>query len=940
MYPCKKTSFGQFLVICLILAAPFAFGQTKSFTVTPSTGSLAIYPGQQNIPISVTVNSGDNDSDNYTGSVVVTMTGLPSGVTVTPVTLTPGSTGTMYLSATTAAGQEGFAPPTEGPSVVTQMWIAWTAQASIVGAAGSTKVTVPFPVTISISNPSFVPTTVNLPIVDIDTANVPVTSKTTDVPGTITITSADGQKSYLPNSSDSDNTATFHVHGNSTSAMPKLAYNIKLNTSLDLLNTMGLSCGYVSKGKAACDKSKTYILLANYDDKTLLRDWSASALANAIPIGGDYLNSPADSPTPSGTSQLMPWAPHSLFVELYLNGVYEGNYQLIEKVNVDSHRININEMAETDTSGDALTGGYQLEIDQENGEDYMFTTPQGVVVGLNDPDYTPEVPEQTTYITNYVDTAENALFASNFTDPTLGWRAYFDEASAVNFYIVNDLMGNVDGGKFYSSDYFYKDINNPLLYMGPIWDFDISSGNVNYDPIQNPTIPWMQTQAIWYKQWFTDPGFKQDVINQWNTLKDNGVFTTWIASIQQEAQSLEQSQANNFNRWPMLGIYVWPNNEAAGSYDGEVNFLTTWLNLRIAYLDSVFNNKTQTSTTFSVSGSGLRSGSSATLTAQVTGAASPTGSISFLANGAPLGSATLSGTSASLTTSLLPAGSVNLIAVYSGDSHNALSASTSQAVTVAPALISTATSLATTSTGLNQTIPANFTLSVVGSSGATLPTGSFTITANGVSIGSTTVSNGTASFSSTLQPGTNSIQASYSGDSNYLASTSNSISLGVVAVPDFTITPATFYAGINKSISSKITLTLTPQYGFNQTVSLSCSGQPANVSCSLSPATVTVGSGPVTSTVGLSFSGQSNQSSLLSLPVWARFGGGLTLALLLWPFRRRRIRVLLAAVALFAAGLTMSACGSNVTMQNIPVTITASGGGITHTLDIKLSVTQ
>jgi hypothetical protein len=139
-----------------------------------------------------------------------------------------------------------------------------------------------------------------------------------------------------------------------------------------------------------------------------------------------------------------------------------------------------------------------------------------------------------------VDTAENALFSGNFTDPIQGWRAYFDEASAINFYIVNDVMGNVDGGALFSSVYLYKDKNNPLIYMGPIWDFDISAGNVNYQPIANPTAPWMQN-SLWYKQWFTDPGFKADVITQFNALKSNGVFNAWLTSITQEAATLEQS---------------------------------------------------------------------------------------------------------------------------------------------------------------------------------------------------------------------------------------------------------------------------------------------------------------------------------------------------------------------------------------------------------------
>ncbi|MFZ0663219.1 MAG: CotH kinase family protein, partial [Acidobacteriaceae bacterium] len=721
-----------------MLAAVSGYSQT--FTVSASPSSLTIYPGEQNVPVAVTVNSGDNDSDNYTGPVVVTMTGLPSGITVTPVTLTPGSSGTLTLNASPSAGQEQVPIHAASPST------AWTTTASLVGASGVVQVSSPFSLTVSISNPSFAPAQndINLPIVTIDTSNVPVTSKSTDVPGTITITSSDGQTSYLPNSSDTDNTATFQVHGNSTSQMPKLAYKVKLNTSLDLLNTMGVNCGYVtSSGKATCDKSKSYILLANYDDKTLLRDWAASALANDIPYGGDYLSeTPVPSgyagtiPTPSGTSALMPWAPHSMFVELYLNGVYEGNYQLIENKNVDSHRVNITEMTDSDTSGDALTGGYFLEIDQENGEDFMFETPQGVDIGLVDPDFSPEVPEQTGYITNYVDNAETALFSKDFTDPTLGWRAYFDEASAINFYIVNDVMGNADGGAFFSSDYLYKDQNNPFLYMGPVWDFDISSGNVNYAPIVNPTVPWMQTSAPWYTQWFKDPGFKADVIKQWNALKDNGVFTDWLASIEAQANALEQSQANNNGRWPMQGIEVWPNTEAAGSYDGEVSYLTSWLNLRIAYLDSVFNNKAATTTTLTAPGGTLRNGTQATFSAQVTEGSSPTGSVSFLANGILLGTAPLSGTSASLTTSELPVGNASLEAVYSGDDKNALSASNPQAATVAGPLIATATSLTAASSSFNSSTPTDFTVSVLGDSWAAIPTGAVTLMSGTTSLGS------------------------------------------------------------------------------------------------------------------------------------------------------------------------------------------------------------
>jgi hypothetical protein len=927
----KVAPWRGLLSIVALFFCPAAFGQ--SFTIAASPSALTIYPGQQNVPITVTVSNSD-----YSGPIVVTLSGLPSGITASPLTLTAGSSGTLNLSASVASGQEGF------PATAASMTTSWTAGVSVIGAAGSLQAASQLALTVSISNPSFAPapSAINLPIVTINTNGAPVVSKTIDVPGTITITSADGSTSYLPNSSDSDNTGTFHVHGNSTAAMPKLPYHISLNTSLDLLNTMGLSCPYVTSGKAkpACDKSKSYILLANYDDKTFLRDWSASALANAIPIGNGYLNSPADSPSPSGTSSLMPWAPHSLFVELYLNGVYEGNYQLIEEVKVDSHRVNITEMGDTDTVLPQLSGGYLLEIDAEKGEDFNFVTTQGVDIGLVDPDFSPEVPEQTDYIANYVDTAEAALFSGNFTDPVQGWRAYFDEASAVNFYIVNDLMGNVDGGDFYSSDYLYKDLNNPLLYMGPVWDFDVSSGNVNYSGIANPSAPWMQTYALWYAQWFKDPGFQADVATQWNMLKANGVFTTWLASIQQQANSLQQSQANNSGRWPMQGIEVWPNSEAVGSYNGEVDYLIGWLTLRMAYLDSVFNNRTSTTTALSMSAATIRYGSSITLSAQVSGGTNASGSVSFLANGVLLGTASLAGSTATYTTQSLPLGPSNVNAVYSGDTHNGLSSSATQPVTVQPALIPTVTSLASPSGTPNQATQTAFSVSVLSNSGSVAPTGILTLNSNGSALGSASLSSsGTATVNAILPVGTESLQVTYSGDANYQGSTSNVLALVVAAVPEFALAAATPNANANGARPATVMLTVTPQYGFNQSVSFACSDPSNQVQCTFSPATVTPSSGPVTTTASLVYSKNNTAKQSHGVSFGTRVGGGIALALLLWfPTRKRRIRSYFTLTALIVTSLALSSCSSSNPPAIVSVTISATGGSITQTTSISLTV--
>jgi hypothetical protein len=958
---------------CVLYAIGFfslisaSYGQT--FTVAAEPSSLTIYPGQQNVPVTITTSS-----STYSGPISVTLTGLPSGITVSLLTLTAGSSGTLELSASLSAGQEGFSATT------LPIPTSWTAPVTVVGAAGSAQATAQLSLTISISNASFAPAAadINLPIVNINTNGVGILSKTINVPGTITITSSDGQTSYLPNAGDSDNTATFHVHGHTTATMPKLPYNVKLHTSLDLLGTMGLPCPYVtSGGNSTCDKSKSYILLANYDDKTLLRDWSASALANAIPIGNGYLNSPSDSPTPSGTSTLMPWAPHSLFVELYVNGVYEGNYQLIEQVKVDSHRVNINELSATDTSPSEVTGGYLMEIDQREDEDYVFITPAGVPIGLEDPDFTPEVSEQTSYISNYVDAAEAALFSSNFTDPNLGWRAYFDEASAINFYIVNDVMGNLDGGDFQSSDYLYKDQNNPLIYMGPIWDFDVSSGNVNYAPIVNAIVPWMQTQAPWYVQWFKDPGFRADVVTQWNTLKQNGVFTAWLASIQQEAESLEQSQANNFGRWPMLGIKVWPNPETAGSYDGEVEYLTNWLNLRLGYLDSLFNTKARTSTKFGIAGGTLRNGSLVTLAAQVAGGSNPTGAVSFLSNGVILGAGSLdSSGAASLTTSNLPTGTDRLQAVYNGDNDNELSASTIHQVTVAPPLTGTGPVVSLSSYSLTFSAQMSGTSStaqiatLTNTGNASLTISSITASADFSQTNTcgTTVSAGAnCTISVTFNPAAGGTSTGTLSISDNASDSPQSVALSGTG-QDFTLAPpsgSSNSATVAPGQSATYTLSVGGEGRFNQSVGFTCTGAPSGATCTVSPSTMTPGSSATNVTVTVTTTAASVSAPRsrplppvppLSPGLRGLFMLALVLATMAWAIGRRNqpgVSRWQSTMVPLASGLlltlALAGCGGGGATSNpgtpagtytLTVTGTASSGSsaLSHSVTLTLTV--
>ena len=110
-----------------------------------------------------------------------------------------------------------------------------------------------------------------------------------------------------------------------------------------------------------------------------------------------------------------------------------------------------------------------------------------------------------------------------------------------------------------------------------------------------------------------------------------------------------------------------------------MDYLLNWLNLRIAYLDSLFNTKLATETTFKVA---AVVGGSARLEAQVKGGGTPTGTVTFLSNNLVVGAGSLSEGEAAAVCNLRT-GANNIVAVYNGDNKNALSTAAAQSVTVA-----------------------------------------------------------------------------------------------------------------------------------------------------------------------------------------------------------------------------------------------------------------
>ena len=155
--------------------------------------------------------------------------------------------------------------------------------------------------------------------------------------------------------------------------------------------------------------------------------------------------------------------------------------------------------------------------------------------------------------------------------------------------------------------------------------------------------------------------------------------------------------------------------------------------------------------------------------------------------------------------------------------------------------------------------------------------------------------------------------------------------------PSFNFTTSPASATISSSQSATFMLTVTPQNGFNQSVSFSCSGLPSGDSCSFSPSTVTPSGAAINSTMTISAASIAKDSRL---PLWEKESAGLALALLLWPFRRRKHWRRLAVMLLFLGGLTAVGCGGGTKPQNYNVSVTASGGGVSQTSSVSLTITR
>lgn len=357
------------------------------------------------------------------------------------------------------------------------------------------------------------------------------------------------------------------IRGSSSTQFPKKSYGIELQSEAGLDQALPL---------LGLPADSDWVLYAPYTDKSLIRDVLAYELSRRI---GRY-------------------APRTRFVELFLNRGntdlamvdYQGVYVLVEKVKISPNRVSVAGMEPDDLAEPGISGGYLLKRDRFDANDQVFTTSRGVELGIQDPKRSQIGVLQRNWIRTWLNRMESTLYGAAWRDPALGYSQHLDAESFIDHHWLVEAAKNIDGYRL--STFWHKD-RSGRLSMGPLWDYNLSFGNGNYlDGWRTNTWYYPNVSDpgyTWFRRLFQDPDYLQRRIDRWFELRQ-GAFATpaMVDLIQNLAGQVREAQERNYNKWRILGTYIWPNWFVAKSWQEEIDWMTGWTTNHFAWIDSQF----------------------------------------------------------------------------------------------------------------------------------------------------------------------------------------------------------------------------------------------------------------------------------------------------------------------------------------------------------------
>lgn len=371
-----------------------------------------------------------------------------------------------------------------------------------------------------------------------------------------------------------DGKISIEIRGSSSRMFPKKSFSFETQTDSGTNNNVTL---------LGMPKENDWVLHAPFSDKSLMRNVISYEIYE----------------------RMGHWSPRTRFVDLYLNDDYQGIYVLMEKIKRDKNRVDMAKITEDDVSEEDISGGYILQFDRiedlVEGKEFFYSPTRPIYNGATmhfefmDPKWDELSYEQTDYIRDWINDLDALMSVSNYNDPTSGYRAYLDVESFVDYLVFHEFNKDVDAYRL--SAYFYKenDRDGGLLKAGPPWDYNLTFANMDYGGDIRETYNWLYTKNIspyWWRRLMDDPWFENEVYCRWDSLKtglysEESVFQIMDSSL----MVIDSSIAKNFERWPILGEYVWPNYFIAESHEEEIDFMKEWISGRLEWMDSQWGGR-------------------------------------------------------------------------------------------------------------------------------------------------------------------------------------------------------------------------------------------------------------------------------------------------------------------------------------------------------------
>ena len=275
------------------------------------------------------------------------------------------------------------------------------------------------------------------------------------------------------------------------------------------------------------------------------------------------------------------YTPEQRPVEVVLNGQYIGLYFLTEKIRVDKYRVNIEEQNDGETDETNITGGWLLEID--NNQDANTLVFQEANTGewydrLWITPHSPEVlsDEQRQYITMLIETTNAAIY--NPDKSSTEWEQYINIDTLACYYIVGEMLDDIE--YFSGSCYMYKHRgDSSKLMFGPVWDF----GNAFYRKVYYPRLTSFdyflyQEPCYFHSHWIEEiakfPHFQEVLRKHWQDFYSSGFNGLDIDQfIDEHTSHIREAWYCNAARWKGEAI-----DPEAQQFKENIHSKINWLN--------------------------------------------------------------------------------------------------------------------------------------------------------------------------------------------------------------------------------------------------------------------------------------------------------------------------------------------------------------------------